>query len=91
MNVRSPLPEDMAVGMAGEHREIRATAARFATEVLAPLSRHIEAEGAIPLDVRRQMGGLGLIGLELPEEYGGLGMDHFTSGVVIEGAVMQAA
>ena len=84
MNVRSTHSEDMAVGIAGEHREIRATAARFATEVLAPLSRHIEAEGAIPLDVRRQMGGLGLIGLELPEEYGGLGMDHFTSGVVIE-------
>lgn len=62
----------------------RKTASRFAADVLAPACRRIEAEGRVPVDVRRRMGELGLIGVELPVEFGGLGVDHVTSGVVIE-------
>lgn len=62
----------------------RETAARFAADVLAPNYKRLEKEGRVPLDMRRQMGGLGLIGVEFPEEFGGLGVDHVTSGVVLE-------
>lgn len=71
-------------GLSSEQRSFRETAIRFAQNVLAPASRGIEAEGRVPLSMRRQMGELGLIGVELPAEYGGLGVDHVTSGVVIE-------
>jgi len=71
-------------GLTSEQRSFRETALRFAQDVLAPASRRIEAEGRVPMALRRQMGDLGLIGVEMPAEYGGLGVDHVTSGVVIE-------
>jgi cyclohexanecarboxyl-CoA dehydrogenase len=85
MNIQLPLPDSSVFFCtAPEHGDIRAAATRFASEVLAPSSRRIETGGAIPLDIRRQMGALGLVGLELPERYGGLGLDHVASGVAIE-------
>ncbi len=71
-------------GLTAEQAGFRETARRFASETLAPASRHIEAQGLVPLKIRRQMGALGLIGVELPEELGGLGVSHMTSGVIIE-------
>ncbi|SCY32774.1 cyclohexanecarboxyl-CoA dehydrogenase [Microvirga guangxiensis] len=71
-------------GLTSEQRSFRETALRFAQNVLAPASRQIEAEGRVPMSLRRQMGELGLIGVEMPAEYGGLAVDHVTSGVVIE-------
>jgi len=62
----------------------RDTAARFAVDVLAPAYKSTETVGIIPMEIRRQMGDLGLIGVEFPEEFGGLGLDHVASGVVIE-------
>ena len=62
----------------------RDTAARFAVDVLAPAYKSTETAGIIPMEIRRQMGDLGLIGVEFPEEFGGLGLDHVASGVVIE-------
>jgi cyclohexanecarboxyl-CoA dehydrogenase len=71
-------------GFTPEQASFRETAARFAADVLAPAYKRLEAEGRVPLELRRQMGELGLIGVELPPELGGLGVDHVTSGVVIE-------
>ena len=68
MNIQLPFPDDTAFGIAPEHSAIRATAERFASESLAPLSRRIEADDEIPVCIRRRKGALGLIGLELPEE-----------------------
>ena len=62
----------------------RETAARFAADVLAPNYKALEKAGAVPPALRRQMGALGLIGVEFPEVYGGLGVDHVTAGVVLE-------
>lgn len=85
MNATFQPTDTMALfGLSSEQRSFRETALRFARNVLAPVSRRIEAEGHVPLSLRRQMGELGLIGVELPAEYGGLGVDHVTSGVVIE-------
>ena len=67
-----------------EQQSFRETALRFATDVLAPNSRAYATSGSVPLDVRRQMGELGLIGMELPERLGGLGVSYSTSGVVTE-------
>jgi len=62
----------------------RETAARFAAEVLAPSYKARERAGVVPIDLRRRMGELGLIGMEFPEAFGGLGVDHVTAGVVLE-------
>ena len=62
----------------------RATAERFSRQVLGPAYKANEKAGEIPMDIRRQMGSLGLIGAEFPEEFGGLGVDHVTAGVILE-------
>lgn len=67
-----------------EQEQIRETARRFAKDHLAPKYAAREKEAVVPLELRRAMGELGLIGVEFPERFGGLGLDHVTAGVVIE-------
>ncbi len=71
-------------GLTADQISFRATTARFAANVLAPNYKKCEKEGRISPQVRRQMGELGLIGVEFPAGYGGLGLDHVTAGVVLE-------
>ncbi len=62
----------------------RVTAERFAAERLAPGFMAREAEGRVDRGLLREMGGLGLIGVDLPERFGGMGLSAETAGVVIE-------
>lgn len=75
---------DIFLGWSADQAAFRETAARFAREVLAPRYKKTEKDGIIPMDLRRQMGDLGLIGVEFAEEFGGLGVDHVSSGIVLE-------
>ena len=72
------------LGWTAEQAGFRETAARFAHEYLAPRYKTTEAAKAIPMETRRRMGELGLIGVEFPERFGGLGTDHVSSGIVLE-------
>jgi butyryl-CoA dehydrogenase len=55
---------------------IRESAARFAEERLAPNSRKWESAGAVDLDVLREMGRLGFMGMTVPEAHGGADLDY---------------
>ena len=50
---------------------IRDTARKFAREVLAPRAQKTDREEIFPLDAYRQMGELGLLGVNVPAEFGG--------------------
>ena len=63
---------------------IQDTARRFAKERLTPHYIAREAAGTLDMGLVKEMGDLGLIGVDLPEKHGGLGADGVTSGVVIE-------
>ena len=63
---------------------LRDVARRFARERLAPDYQKREAAGRIDRALLKQMGELGLIGVDLPEEYGGLGASGVTSGLIVE-------
>lgn len=79
------LPDGLQfLGLTDEQAAFREAALRFAAEVLAPRSREFEQAGVIPLDIRRRMGDLGLIGAEFPETFGGSGVDHVAAGVILE-------
>jgi len=54
---------------------VRDTARDFAQEHLAPRAADFERDGAIPGDVLRQMGDLGLLAIHVPESLGGAGAD----------------
>ena len=58
-----------------DHESIREMARDFAVKTLAPIAAGIDQNEEFPMDVVRQMGDLGFLGLKIPEEYGGLGLD----------------
>ncbi len=74
----------MEIELNAEQVMLRDTVRRFATEVVAPRAREIDASGEFPLAYFRQAGELGLAGVCVPEEYGGSGMDTVSYCVVIE-------
>lgn len=54
---------------------IQAIARDFAQKRIVPVAAELDEKGEFPLDNIREMGQLGLMGIEVPEEYGGAGMD----------------
>jgi alkylation response protein AidB-like acyl-CoA dehydrogenase len=54
---------------------IQAIARDFAQKRIVPVAAELDAKGEFPLENIREMGQLGLMGIEVPEEYGGAGMD----------------
>ena len=58
-----------------EQLSIQSIARDFAHKRIAPMAAELDAKGEFPLDNIREMGQLGLMGVEVPESYGGAGMD----------------
>lgn len=54
---------------------IQSIARDFAQKRIAPVAAELDARGEFPLENIREMGQLGLMGIEVPEAYGGAGMD----------------
>ena len=63
---------------------IRDLARRFAREKLAPHYQARDKSGAMDRALIREMGALGLMGVDLPERYGGLGAPGVTAGLIAE-------
>ena len=59
-------------------------ARRFAQERLRPEYQRRELQGNIDRALLREMGSMGLLGLELPKQYGGLAEGALTTGLVTE-------
>jgi cyclohexanecarboxyl-CoA dehydrogenase len=67
-----------------QQQAFRETAERFAKEKLAPHYQARARRDRIDRAMLREMGSLGLIGVDLPEQYGGLGESSTTAGIIIE-------
>ena len=67
-----------------EQRDIRALAARFADEVVAPQAAAWDKEHRFPSEVITQLGELGLMGVCIPPELGGAGADFLSYALVLE-------
>ena len=74
----------MSATFSEEQRAFQEVAQRFARERLAPGFMAREQAGRIDRALVREMGLLGLIGVDLPEQYGGMGAPSATAGVIIE-------
>lgn len=61
--------------LSSEHEMIRQAARDFAQKEIAPIAAELDESGNPPGETLRQMGEMGLMGIEIPEEYGGAGMD----------------
>lgn len=67
-----------------EQQALVEMAQQFGERRLAPFYKQREREGAFDRDTLREMGELGLFGIELSEDYGGMGLDCVTAGLVLE-------
>ncbi len=67
-----------------EHRQIRSTVARIVTDRLAPIAAEIDRNERFPVEVIRELGRQGLLGLVAAEEHGGGGRDLIGAVIVAE-------
>src|SRR4051794_28517015 len=67
-----------------EQHEIRALAARFGDEVIAPHAAEWDREHRFPKEVFTQLGELGLMGVCVPDGVGGAGADFLSYVLVLE-------
>ena len=63
---------------------IRDLARRFARGKLAPHYQARDKSGVMDRSLLREMGELGLMGVDLPESFGGLGAPGVTAGIIAE-------
>ncbi len=67
-----------------EQGMIRDMAREFARERLAPNAPEWDRTAEVPLDVLKEMGGLGLMGMVVPEEWDGAGTDYVSYVLALE-------
>ncbi len=67
-----------------EQRMIRDTARTFARERLAPFAAQWDEAGALPADMLRELGDVGLMGMMVPEEHGGTYTDYTAYALALE-------
>jgi alkylation response protein AidB-like acyl-CoA dehydrogenase len=66
-----------------EQKQIADVASKFAEEKISPQVHEIEAKNwDVSRKLMRELGDLGLLGIDVPEQYGGLDMDKITSTLV---------
>ena len=78
-------PEDIFTveDLSPEQKQIADVAAKFADEKISPQVHEIEAKNwDVSRKLMRDLGDLGLLGIDVPEQYGGLDMDKITSTLV---------
>ncbi len=65
-------------------RELRATVRAFCAERVKPHASVWDRDESFPMEVVKELGRLGLLGIIVPEELGGAGMDKLAAAVAIE-------
>jgi alkylation response protein AidB-like acyl-CoA dehydrogenase len=78
-------PEDIFTveDLSPEQKQIADVAAKFAEEKISPQVHEIEAKNwDVSRKLMRDLGDLGLLGIDVPEQYGGFDMDKITSTLV---------
>ena len=68
-----------------QQRELQDAARVFARRELPDLAREMEEKDfPVPVEMVRQYGAMGFLGVNLPERYGGLGLGHLEALLVLE-------
>ncbi|WP_293759987.1 acyl-CoA dehydrogenase family protein [uncultured Aquitalea sp.] len=67
-----------------EQQAFQDSAREFAASRLAPFAAEWDAEETFPVDIIREAGDMGFLGLYTPEAYGGLGLSRLDAAIVFE-------
>ena len=69
-----------------DHKDIEKMVLEFASDKIYPNLHKIESlDESLSRSIMKEMGGLGLIGVDAPEKYGGTELDKITACIVTEG------
>ncbi|MBL8160762.1 MAG: acyl-CoA dehydrogenase family protein [Anaerolineae bacterium] len=68
-------PANLLLHLSDEHISLQKTVRDFAQKRIVPIAPEFDESGEFPMETIKQMGAMGLMGIEVPEEYGGAGMD----------------
>jgi len=75
MAIQDVVTQGLNLTLSPEHEMVQQMARKFAQNRIAPIAAEFDESGEFPMETIREMGKLGLMGLEVPEEYGGAGLD----------------
>ncbi|HEX5239949.1 MAG TPA: acyl-CoA dehydrogenase family protein, partial [Candidatus Limnocylindrales bacterium] len=74
----------MDLDLPSEHQLLRSTIRDFMTKEVAPQIERHEREHRFPIEIVRQLGELGWLGIPIPEDEGGAGLDYLAYAIAIE-------
>ena len=74
----------MNFGLPDEIEALREMVHRFAQDRIAPMAAEIDATNQFPVELWRELGELGLLGITVEEEYDGAGMGYLAHAVALE-------
>ena len=67
-----------------KHHQIRAKVRQFAETVIKPVIDYYDEKEIFPVELVREMGKLGVLGMTAPVEFGGQGADYLSYVIAIE-------
>jgi alkylation response protein AidB-like acyl-CoA dehydrogenase len=67
-----------------DQKMIQETIRKFAKERIAPVAAENDKKARFPMDLFRELAGLGFMGTPIPVEYGGAGFDYLSHALVAE-------
>lgn len=56
----------------------------FCQKKISPIESKIDSDDFNPIDIFKEMGKLGILGITVPEEFEGAGLDYLTQGMILE-------
>src|SRR5687767_3412859 len=74
----------MHFDLSDEHRLIQQSVRDFARQEVAPVAEELDREKRFPVEIVREMGELGWMGIPFPEEVGGAGGDSLAYALAVE-------
>lgn len=74
----------MSFGLGEDIEALREATQRWAQERVAPKAAEIDTSNEFPMELWKEMGDLGLLGVTVDEEYGGLGLGYLAHAVTVE-------
>ena len=74
----------MTFGLPEEIQALQEVVHRFAQDRIAPLAAGIDSANIFPMELWREMGELGLLGVTVDEAYGGVGLGYLAHSIVVE-------
>jgi alkylation response protein AidB-like acyl-CoA dehydrogenase len=74
----------MSLTLTEEHLMLQQATRKFAQDKITKIAAEFDESGEFPLATIKEMGKMGLMGIEVPEEYGGAGMDTIAYVLALE-------